>query len=141
MKPTLRVVIDTNVLISRLLAPKSVPGRAVSHVVRKGLLLMSEATFEELVEVISRPKFDKYLTSEERREFLRLLHRIGEITPITHRVSDCADPKDNQFLELALSGEARVIITGDGDLLKLHPFRGIPILKPADYLSACKAPT
>ena len=134
MKPALRVVIDTNVLISRLLAPQSVPARAVSHAVRKGQLLMSDATFEELTEVISRPKFDQYITPEERQKFLRLLHRIAEITRITQRVSDCPDPEDNKFLELAVSGKAHVIITGDSDLLALHPFREIPILKPAEYL-------
>ena len=135
MKPKLRVVIDTNVLISRLLAPQSVPSRVVSHAVREGLLLASDATLAELAAIMSRPKFDKYLTHEERRQFLRLLHRIVETPPITHRFSDCADPEDNKFLELAVSGMASVIVTGDQDLLHLHPFKKIPILKPADYLS------
>jgi uncharacterized protein len=50
-------------------------------------------------------------------------------------VTDCLDPKDNMFLALALSGKADMIVTGDIDLLSLHPWRGIAILRPADYLA------
>jgi len=134
MDSRLRVVVDTNVLISRLLALDSRPARAVSHAIRQGQLLASDATLEELAEVIGRPKFDRYLAVEERQQFIRLLVRIVDFPAITHRFSDCEDPKDNKFLELAVSGSASVIITGDSDLLALHPFHEIPILKPGDYL-------
>jgi len=53
---------------------------------------------------------------------------------ITERIEVCRDPKDNMFLELAVNGHADVIITGDADLIALHPFRGIAILNPATYL-------
>lgn len=129
-----RVVVDTNVLISRLLAPRSAPAQAVSHVVNNGRLLASDATFEELAEVLSRAKFDPYLSLAERQQFVRLLTRIVEMPPIAHRISACADPSDNKFLDLAVSGAATAIVTGDRDLLDLHPFREIPILKPAAYL-------
>jgi predicted nucleic acid-binding protein len=48
-------------------------------------------------------------------------------------VSDCRDAKDNKYLELALAAGASAIITGDGDLLALDPWRGIRIVTPADY--------
>lgn len=134
MAERFRVVVDTNVLISRLLAPDSPPGRAVSHAVRYGQLLASDATLGELADVLGRTKFDRYLTLEERQQFIRLLVRIVEKPPITHRFTDCKDPKDNAFLDLAVSGTAQAIITGDRDLLTLHPFQNIPILTPADYL-------
>ena len=54
--------------------------------------------------------------------------------PVTHTITDCRDPKDNKFLELALSASATALITGDADLLVLHPFQNISILTPADYL-------
>ena len=130
-----RVVVDTNVLISRLLAPNSVPGQAVSHAVRQGRLLASDATLEELAEVLGRAKFDRYLTLDERQQFVRLLARIVDRPSITHRFNDCRDASDNRFLDLAVSGTASVIISGDSDLLELHPFRDIPIMTPADYLS------
>ena len=44
------------------------------------------------------------------------------------------DPEDNKFLELAVNGNANVIVSGDADLLALHPFRGIPIEAPAKFM-------
>ena len=54
-------------------------------------------------------------------------------------VTDCRDPKDNKFLESALSGKGSHIITGDSDLLVLHPFRGIAIVNPNSFLAMCGA--
>jgi len=50
-------------------------------------------------------------------------------------ITDCRDPKDNKFLELAVTANASCIITGDDDLLVLHPFRNIPILNASDFLN------
>jgi putative PIN family toxin of toxin-antitoxin system len=52
----------------------------------------------------------------------------------TEIITDCRDPKDNKFLELAVEANASCIVTGDKDLLVLDPFRGIPILTAADFL-------
>ncbi len=59
-----RLVTDTNALISRLLLPSSIPGQAVRKAVDNGLLLVSEATMEELADVLARPKFDRYISSK-----------------------------------------------------------------------------
>jgi len=67
---------------------------------------------------------------------MRLLTRIVDMPSIAHRFTDCHDPSDNKFLDLAVSGSASFIISGDRDLLELHPFYEIPILKPAAYLEA-----
>jgi putative PIN family toxin of toxin-antitoxin system len=130
-----RAVVDTGVLISRLLLPKSVPGQVVSKVVSYGRLLVSTAAVEELADVLARPKFDPYLTVAERQRFLRLVVRVAERVPIIHRIEACRDPKDDKFLELAINGKAAVLVTGDDDLLVLNPFRGLPILTPTDYLA------
>ncbi len=130
-----RVVVDTNTLISRLLLPASVPAQAVRQAVAEAQLLASDATLMELAEVLARSKFDRYLTVSERQEFLRLFGRIAEPIPIIHVVQACRDPKDDKFLELAVNGAAHLIMTGDADLLALHPFRGIDILSPASYLT------
>jgi putative PIN family toxin of toxin-antitoxin system len=129
-----RIVIDTNTLISRLLLPESVPAQAVRKAVDTGHLLVSEATMLELVQVLGRPKFDRYISIEDRRDFLRALGRIAEFVPIHYAVHACRDPKDDKFLELAVNGKAEVIITGDADLRALHPFQGIAILSPSEYL-------
>jgi putative PIN family toxin of toxin-antitoxin system len=134
MRTRERVVVDTNALISRLLVPGSVPGRAVHKAVDEAQLLVSEATMQELAEVLARPKFDPYVTIAERQEFLRVLGRIAEMVPIVYTVHVCRDPRDDKFLDLAVNGEADLIITGDRDLLVLQAFRDIPVITPAQYL-------
>ena len=131
-----RIVIDTNVLISRLLLPASVSGRAVRKAVDAGQLVVSEATLAELAAVVGRAKFDPYLSIADRQEFIRLLGRIAEMVPVVRVVRACRDPADDKFLEVAVNGRADLIITGDRDLLALDPFMGIAILTPAAY-QAC----
>jgi putative PIN family toxin of toxin-antitoxin system len=132
----LRVVIDTNALVSRLLLPNSAPARAVRLAVSEDRILASDATLMELADVLGRPKFDAYVTIEERQTFLRLFGRIAERVQIIHVVRTCRDPKNDKFLELAANGSAGAIVTGDNDLLALHPFRGIPVLTPTAFLAS-----
>ena len=54
--------------------------------------------------------------------------------PIVYPVRECRDPKDDKFLEVALNGKAGLILSGDADLLALHPSQGAAILSPARYL-------
>ena len=129
-----RVVVDTNCLVSRLLLAESSAARAVRKAVDSSLLLASEATMEELAEVLARSRFDRYVSVADRQQFLRLLGRIAEFVPIIYAVRECRDPKDDRFLEVALNGRADVILSGDRDLLTLDPWRGIEILAPRDYL-------
>lgn len=134
MRPDRRLVIDTNIWVRRLLMPDGVAGRAVDHGLSWGIPLLSTETLTELSEVLSRSKFDRYVSRGDRQHFLRLLGGIARMIPITQRVSACRDPKDDKFLDVALNGEAQLILTGDQDLMELHPFHQIEILKPADFL-------
>lgn len=59
---------------------------------------------------------------------------VAEIIIPTVVVNDCRDPKDNKFLEIAISGNADCIVSGDKDLMVLHPYRGISILTPMQFL-------
>jgi uncharacterized protein len=135
MIPDLRSVFDTNVLVSAMLLPVSIPRRALDRAIHEGRLLISDATITELDEVIHRPGFDKYLSEEERIEFLTTLMHEAELVNVLERVTDCRDSRDNKFLELALSGRATHIVTGDSDLLVLQPFRGISVLSPSAFLA------
>lgn len=130
----MRTVFDTNVLVSAVLILHSVPRRALDMALARGRLLVSAATVGELEEVLRRPKFDKYVREAERLEFLAALVRAAEVVDVTDEVTDCRDPKDNKFLGLAVSGKATHIVTGDADLLTLHPFRGISIVTPQAFL-------
>lgn len=134
MRARQRIVVDTNVLISRLLVADSVPAQAVRLARRNGRLLVSDATVYELAEVLNRRKLDRYVPLKDRQRFLRELSRIAEFVPIIQIVRECQDPKDDKFLEVALNGRADVIVTGDEDLLKLNPWREISIVAPAEYL-------
>ena len=129
-----RIVVDTNLFISFLLLPDSTPNKAVRRALRGSSLLVSKDTLEEMAEVLARSKFDKYISIVERQEFLRKLIRIGESVTITKRLQVCRDAKDDKFLELAVNGNADMILTGDKDLLSLHPYREISIISPVDYL-------
>jgi uncharacterized protein len=129
-----RVVVDTNVFISGLLRLSSVPGRAASRAMIDAVLLVSQATMSELADVLGQAKFDRYVNLEQRLQFISLVANTAEFVPIILPVRECRDPKDDRFLEVALNGRADVIITGDADLLALHPWRGIEILSPSLYL-------
>src|SRR5580658_1765590 len=131
MRTLARIVVDTNVLVSRLILPQSVPAQALRRAELEGHLLISEATMYELADALSRPKFDRYVTRENRKGFLQRLGNIAELVPIIRLVRECRDPKDDKFLEVALNGRADVIITGDADLLGMHPWREIAVLSPA----------
>jgi putative PIN family toxin of toxin-antitoxin system len=130
-----RFVIDTNTLVSRLLLSHSIPAHAVQRAIKTGDLLFSISTLAELNDVLRRPKFDRYLEPGDRDQFLRLLARLAIIVEVTHPVKICRDPKDDQILEVAFNGRADAIISGDADLLELHPFRGIPIFSPRKFLT------
>ena len=135
MTSNVRAVMDTNVTVSAALLPRSTPRRAVDQVLEQGTLLISLATLPELSEVLRRPRFNSYLRVDERQEFLAALVRESELLEVTAAVSACRDPKDDKFLELALSGAATHIISGDDDLLALYPFRGIAVLSPHDFVA------
>lgn len=130
-----KYVIDTNVLVSALLFKKSPPFRAIQLIEEKGIILYSEDTILELNQVLHRQKFDKYLTEEEREQFLIKFIQKSTQVNITETIAICRDAKDNKFLELAVSGNADLIITGDQDLLVLHPFRDIEIITVNEFLT------
>jgi putative PIN family toxin of toxin-antitoxin system len=121
-------------VLAGLLAPNSKSNRLISHLYPTSEILLSIATIAELEDVFRRPKFDRYQDVDMRLNFLWSYLEAGKTIEVTDFVADCRDPKDNKFLELALSGMADFIITGDTDLLSLHPWRGIAILSPAEYL-------
>ena len=135
MTTSKRYVVDTNVLVSALLFADSKPARVVFTVLAHSTLLISVATLQELDTVLHRRKFDRYLTVEEREAFLLKLALTATMIDIGECVQACRDPKDDTFLDVAINGMADGVITGDPDLLVLHPFRGIAILTPDAFLT------
>jgi putative PIN family toxin of toxin-antitoxin system len=130
-----RIVVDTNVFISALLIKNSIPFQVVNIAFELGKILYSDATYVELQQVLFRQKFDKYLTLEERNIFLFKLANYSPSIEIKEKNQACRDVKDDKFLELAVNGNADVIVTGDADLLVLNPFRKIEIITPEMFVS------
>ena len=130
-----RFLVDTNVFVSAIMLPNSVPRRAVDKAIDDGVLLFSASTFRELVEVFKRTKLDRYVSEEKRQRFLKQLGSTAEFVPIIQIIRECRDPKDDKFLEVALNGRADAIITGDADLLAMHAWRGVAILSPQEYVA------
>ena len=134
MNSNARYVFDSNVIISALLFADSKPGIAFREALDRGQILISVTLLEELSDVLSRQKFEAYVTSEEREEFLEALVERAEVVAPTEGIQVCRDPKDDQVLELAVGGGATHIVTGDADLLVLSPFRGILLLTVDAFL-------
>ena len=114
----------------------STPAQAFFAALHAGDIIVSADVVAELNGVLCREKFRRYVTEEERERFLRSLLRDAELIEIKQKIQACRDPKDDKFLELAVSGDADCIVSGDEDLLSLDPFRGIPILTPEKFLDA-----
>ena len=129
-----RFVVDTNVLVSHLLLPESVPGQALRLALSLGDMLVSDSTLTELAEVINRPKFNKYISKLDRRKFFEVLSPLSIRVEIIQSIQASRDPKDDKFLEVAINGSADFILTGDTDLLELHPFHEIPIYSPSQFV-------
>lgn len=135
-----RIVLDTSTLVSAALRPDSIPHQALMKAMRFYHLYATVETLDELEQVLDREKFDRYLPRESRQAFVAIIRRNAQIYALQNADllevhPPCRDPKDNQFLALALAVEADALISSDDDLLVLHPWRGIPILTPSDFLT------
>jgi putative PIN family toxin of toxin-antitoxin system len=130
-----RFVFDTNTIVSGFLFVQSKPGQALQEALGRGELLLSIETAQELSEVMRRDKFDGYVQRRKREEFLGAVIGKSFFVEVTEHIQVCRDPKDDKFLELAVSGGAECIVSGDDDLLELSPFRGILILTADEFLN------
>jgi len=135
MTKTSNFVVDTNTLVSAfLLSNNTIAAQAYCKAIAKGQIIHSDETFNEFCDVFVRPKFDRYLPLNKRIIVIEDLKALTEIVLVSNKIKACRDPKDDKFLELAVSSGAACIITGDKDLLVLNPFERIPILTAAEFL-------
>ena len=111
------------------------PRKALDYARFTGEILLSVPIIDELQDVFNRKKFDKYLPKTTRLAFLDEFIGQARLASVTVVITDCRDPKDNKYLELAVSEEASCIVSGDTHLLELNPFQNIPIVTPAEFLN------
>lgn len=136
MNRHLRVVLDTNVVVSALVF-RSPSADRLRDAWRHGkfLPLVSKATVQELLRVLAYPKFR--LSPADREELLGDYLPCTDGVRIPHpppRVPACRDPYDRPFLELAVAGHAKLLVSGDQDLLALAGRASFEIVTPADFL-------
>jgi len=130
----MRVILDTNVLISAVLIKNSVSDIALRKAQNSCTILCSSSIFDEYTEKLLLPKFNKYASLVKRANMLNDIEMEALFIEPELRISVCRDPNDNKFLELAVAANADCIVSGDKDLLVLNPFWGIKIISPADFL-------
>jgi uncharacterized protein len=122
------------VLISAAMDADGVPHQALRKARASDTLAMSQSVFDEVSEVLHRPRLGRFIDPELRADVLdQLISGTLWFAP-AEAVTDCRDAADNKYLELVLSARAGTLVSSDQDLLVLHPWRGIPILRPAEYL-------
>ena len=128
----IKVVFDTNVWISFLIGKKlSVIEKYISN--RQIIIVVTDQLIEEIKEVTSREKLRAYFPYSKVLELVRLLETIAERYEITPQYFISRDPKDDFLLDLIAVSKADYLVTGDKDLLTLHPFKTTTILTPVDF--------
>jgi putative PIN family toxin of toxin-antitoxin system len=134
----IRAVVDTNILVRAVIKPTGSVGPVLQRLRRREyILLISRATLDETADVLYRPRLrTKYqLSNRVLRAMIRLIVLRSELIRPDRRIVACRDPRDDKFLEVAVSGRAQVIVSGDEDLLALNPFERNPIVTPARFLA------
>ncbi len=133
----LRVVIDSNVWISAALSKAGAPARLVRHVLAFGMPVFSAETFKELETRLWKPKFDRYLSLELRRQILHDLDAAALWVDVPAEIAAqgySRDPDDDKFIHAALVAKADWLVSGDRDLLELQALPELSILTPAAAL-------
>lgn len=129
----MRIVLDTNVLISAILKANSIPAAAVRQACSVHVLLTSVAVQQELHRILCKPYFQRFVSEEVLRK-IDTMFAASELVIVTESIKACRDPMDDKFLELAVTGKADIIISGDKDLLSMTSYEGTRIITPAEFL-------
>ena len=129
-----RVIIDTGVIISAGLQPEGTSNRAFLFALFHCQPLVSFDTYSELERVLNKTKFATKISELTKTDILKTILIKSIKIEVTSRLLVCRDPTDDMFINLAIAGNADVIVTRDNDLLALHPFKSLPILSPTDFL-------
>jgi len=135
------IVFDVSALVGAAIRRDGVPELAFRHALTHDQVAVSEPVMAELVDVFARPKLQRFLDPDLRDGTLAALDALGIVFTPTELVTDCRDPKDDMYLALALASGASIVVSSDLDLLVLHPWRGVRILRPADYLAEARSGT
>lgn len=133
----IRAVVDSNVILRAVIKPNGSVGPVLQRLRNAEFVAVyNDPLLTELADVLNRPRIrEKYaLRDEDIRTVIALLLLRGESVEPSRRIDACRDPKDNMILEAAVEGRSDFIVSGDGDLLVLRAFEGIPIVESGRFL-------
>jgi len=131
---SLKLVIDTNILISAVLSSQGAPARLVRCALAQHRLVFSQLTFDELRTRIYRPKFDRYISLESRERLLHDFNACAHWVDIGEPALYCRDRDDDKFIETALVAQAPYLISGDNDLLQTGELTALKIISAQQAL-------
>lgn len=130
-----RVVLDTNVLVSAALLPRSVPAQLLRQVLLvQSRLVFSQATLTELETRLWKPKFDRYISLDMRHLLLADLSAVAEWVAPRGTARHSRDADDDAFIHAAIEGGAAWLVSGDEDLRVLRRAAVIETIRPAEAL-------
>jgi uncharacterized protein len=130
----MRVVVDTNILVSFAIRPSQDFERLFDYLAGNGIMLVSDETIAELFAVLSRERFRIYIPQDAAIDYVEWYSGLSESVTVTKQIAACRDPKDDKFLSLAVAGKADCIISGDKDLLDMVAYGGIPVYRANEFL-------
>lgn len=132
----MRVVLDTNILVSALISSSGPPGQLLSAVKRGDMALVtSEYQLDELRKVLARERLRPYVRPEEAQDLIDSLETVGTLISELPECGLLPDPADNPILATAIAGRANLIVSGDKtDMLALGHVDEIRIVSPASAL-------
>lgn len=136
----LLAVLDTNVLVSALILPGSLPARLLRRALaREFVLILSESILQELTRVLARPKMvQRYaMTPERAAAFESVLRDVAVLVPGAVRVEAVpGDADDNHVVACAVEGHAEFLVSGDEHLRSLGQYQSVRIVSPAQFAAA-----
>jgi putative PIN family toxin of toxin-antitoxin system len=133
---SLKLVIDTNILISAALSAHGAPAQLMLGALAQHRLVFSQATFDELRTRIYRPKFDRHISLEDRERLLRDFNACAVWVEPGDPGQYCRDRDDDHFIEAALKAHADYLVSGDKDLLEAPPVQGLHVVSVHQALEA-----
>ena len=139
----MRIVLDSNILVSALISGDGYPGRVLAAVKREGITLVtSEFQIAELRDVLARERLQPYIRAEEANDLLYHLKAVGMVMAELPEVNVSPDSKDNPILATAVAGKADLVVSGDkGDMLALGNVEGIPIVTAREAIGRLRRRT
>ena len=133
---SLKLVIDTNILINDAMSAQGAPAKLVRLALAQHRLVFSQATLSELRTRIYRPKFDRYISLESRESLLHDFNASALWVDVGEPAVYCQDRDDDHFIELALKAQAHYLVSGDKDLPEAPLLAGLRIVSVHQALDA-----